>query len=571
MEIRRSMEELLPRNKGSVSAKGRRTIRHSLKVIFSCLTALPFFVFAFIHFNIGTFNTALSGALIVLALILVLEGFIVFRRMAEHIEQLSGTMAQAEEGKVQRVWDAGETKELSLIADTFNRTLTKLEETARNLGVRAIQASTLHEVREIVSKTIQMEEVARLILERAAKAVNARAGYLAVINESSQRLIVAASLGMSFEMADEIEIDPDRTLAGLVVHRRSPILIEDIEQDSERQALNKPDMGVPRLLYLPVVGKDASLGVLALGRDMESAHFEEGDLQFLQTLLQQVAYGFENARLYRNLLQSKKELEIALDTQKRTQEHLLASARMAAFGELAVNIAHELNNPLTGILGYANLLLDYPQQDEEAREYMEMIQAQALRASLITKSLLDFVVTKPGSRVEMALNDLLQRALALNEGRISDHGIRLALRLADNLPLIMVDPAQMEQVFVNLISNALNALTGAYRSPMGAEKDPSESGARLPLLRLETAEREGKIYVSFKDNGPGIAPADLPKIFEPFYSNKESVSQVGLGLWVSQGIVKVHGGVIRVRSEPGRGSHFMVILPCASFPARRCS
>jgi methyl-accepting chemotaxis protein len=144
-----------------------RTIRQRLTLVFSCLMALSFCVFAFVYFQIGTFQTALSGALIALALILVLEGFIIFRRMAEHIERLSGTMEQAESGKLKQVQGAGDTRELAIIADTFNRTLSKLEETARDLGIKAIKASTLHEIREIVPKTIHMEEVAKVILERA--------------------------------------------------------------------------------------------------------------------------------------------------------------------------------------------------------------------------------------------------------------------------------------------------------------------------------------------------------------------------------------------------------------------
>jgi signal transduction histidine kinase len=545
----------LPRTHGS-----RRTIRYNLKVVFSCLTALPFFVFAFIYFRIGTFNTALSGVLVVLALILVLEGFIIFRRMAEHVEQLSATMTQAEEGTVKRVRDEGETKELSLIADTFNRTLSKLEETARDLGVKVIQASTLNETREIVSKTIQMEEVARLLLEKAVRAVNAQAGYLAVKREGSRKLIVAASVGTPMEMPREIDLD--RTLAGLAVRRRSPIMIKDIEQEEQWKALNRPDIGVPRLLYLSVAGKEASMGTLALGRERDNPHFEEDDVQFLQTLLQQVAYNLENARLYQNLMQSKKELEIALDAQKRAQDRLLASARMAAFGELSVSIANELNNPLTSILGYANLLFGSAIEDGETRGYLEMIQNQAVRAGQITRSLLDIVsAEQPGSRVGTDLNGLIRKSLALTEGRMSDRGIDFTLMLADKLPLVTVDPAQMEQVFFSLVSNALNAVSGVYGGPHASDGERTGSAGKTPLLRIETGKGKEKVYMSFRDNGPGIDPKDLSRIFEPFYSTQDRVSQAGLGLWLSQTIVKAHGGVIRVKSEPGKGSVFVVVLP----------
>jgi signal transduction histidine kinase len=555
------MKNKISRDTGTRDYKGYRTIRYRLKVIFSCLTAIPFVVFAFIYFRIGTFNTALSASLIALALILVLEGFIVFRKMAEHIEQLSSTMAQAEEGNVERVKDSGETRELAIIADTFNRLLTKLEDSAKELGVRVIQASTLNEIREIVSKSIKMEEIAKVILERSIKAVESHAGYLAVKRENSTMLHVAAASGIIKNIPDRIELDVTKTLAGRAVQERSPILIKDIEGETELKDLNNPDIGLPRLLYLSIIAKGSSIGVLVLGRDETQPYFKDEDVQFLQTLLQQVAYSFENAGLYESLQESNRDLGKALGAHKKAQAQLLASARMAAFGELSVSIANELNNPLTGIMGYANLLLGSDIEAGEARGYLEMIQTQAARAGQITRSLLDIVSAEPGSRVGTDLNGLIRKSLTLTEERMSDRGIDLAIMLADKLPLVTVNPAQMEQVFFCLASNALNAVSGLYGGPPGLDGERAGPAERKPSLRIETGKGKGKVYISFRDNGPGIDQKDLPRIFEPFYSTQDRVSQVGLGLWMSQRIVKAHGGTIRVKSIPERGSIFVVVLP----------
>jgi len=303
------------------------------------------------------------------------------------------------------------------------------------------------------------------------------------------------------------------------------------------------------------------MGALVLGRKRDNPHFEEGDVQFLQILLQQVAYNFENARLYQNLMQSKKELEIALKAQEKAQDQLLASARMAAFGELSASIANELNNPLTGILGYANLLLGSAIEDGKIREYLEIIQNQAVRAGQITRSLLDTVSAEPGSRVGTDLNGLISKSLTLSQGRMSDRGVDLTLMLADKLPLVTVDPPQMEQAFFSLVSNALNAVSGVYGCPPGLDGERAGPAGRKPSLRIETWKGQDKVHISFRDNGPGIDPKDLSRIFEPFYSTQGRVSQVGLGLWLSQRIVKAHGGVIRVKSEPEKGSVFVVILP----------
>ena len=538
-----------------------RGIRQRLKVIFSCLTAVPFVVFAFIYFRIGTFNTALSASLIALALILILEGFIVFRKMAEHVEQLSSAMSQAESGALKNIQTAGDTRELAIIADTFNRTLSKLENTARELGIKAVQSSTLNEIREIVSKTIHMEEIARLILEKTMNAVTSEAGYMAVRRGKDQNIYITSISGINNNIKEGLELDTDKSLAGRVVRERSPIVIDDINKETQMIELNIPDIGLPRLLYLPIVAKRNSIGVLVLGRDKNQIPYKEEDVQFLQTLLQQLAYNFENAKLYEDLQQSNMELKIALESQKKAQDRLLTSARMAAFGDLSVNVAHELNNPLTGILGYTDLILAADIDDEKKIKYLKEIQDQAIRASQITKSLLDFAGDnrQPGTRAD--LNAALQKTLLLSRGRMRDSGIQLDLLLENDLPLVNADQAQMEQLFFHLISNALNAMTGIYRSPDRVQADNSGTKIKQPLLKIITAKKDKSLYISFQDNGPGISPEDLSHIFEPFYSTQEKVSQVGLGLWVSHRMITAYGGHIRVKSETGKGSIFTCELP----------
>jgi len=538
-----------------------RGVRQNMKVIFSCLTAIPFIVFAFIYFRIGVFNTALSASLIVLALILVLEGFIVFRRMAEHIENLSSAVVKAEKGVLEDVQKVGDTRELAMIADAFNRTLSKLENMARELGVKAVQTSTLNEIREIVSKTIHMEDIARFILERAVNAVASQAGYMAIRQGISQDLYIAATIGIEGDIREGLRIDADKTLAGRVIEQKIPILIEDIEQEDEMKRLNVPDMKLARLLFLPILAKRSVIGALVLGRDRNQHPYKEEEVQFLQTLLQQVAFNFENAMLYEEIQQSNRELKIALDSQKKAQDHLLISARMAAFGELSIKFAHELNNPLTGILGYADLILGTEMDDKERMEHIEEIRRQAIRAGRITRSILDFAGNKrePGERAD--LNAILQKALLPAKARISDAGIRLDLQLNKELPYVEMDQTLMEQVFFHLISNAMNAVTGVYKLPAGIKEAGTGIGAGQPFIGIETGMRGDNIYVSFKDNGPGISDEDIPRIFDPFFSTQEKVSQVGLGLWICHMMIIAYGGRISVDSEIGKGSLFTVELP----------
>jgi signal transduction histidine kinase len=538
-----------------------RRIRYKLRVIFFCLTAIPLLVGAYIHLRRETVGTVVSGILIALALILVLEGFTLFRKMVDQMEKLSSSMLEAQNGDVKEIRSRNETHELAVIADTFNETLYKLEKSASELGVKALQAATLREVGEIVSTSINIKEVAHAVLARTVKAVNAQGGYLAVKQDASPALHVAATTGIAGEFPEVIELDDAAPLIGAVVKKNSPIVIHDIHEEPELGGRNYPDIGFPRLLYLSIVATGTSIGAVVLGRDGNRPQFEQSDIQFLQTLLHQVAYSVENARLYENLQHNTRKLEGALISEKRAREHLLTSARLAAFGELSLTIAHELNNPLTGILGYTDLILDASPDSAKTRELLEKIRSQTVRASSITNNLLHFASIAPGTRVKTDLNDVVRRTLPLVRGRLYKAGIQLELKLADGLLPAMVDPTQMAQVVFSLVNNAIKAMTGKYNGNSPPADKYGGAKERVRMLRIQSGKKRNKVHLSFLDTGPGITPGDLPRIFEPFYSTQDKASQVGLGLWMSHRIVTASGGSIGVKSTPNRGSIFLVALP----------
>ncbi len=537
---------------------GYRSIRTELMVIFSCLTALPFFVFAFIYFRFETVNTALAWALIAIVLALVLGGFVLFRRTVEHIENLSSALSGDEGVDVKGTRKRAETRELAIIADS---TLVKLGESAKELGLRALQIATLNEIREIASQSIRLEKVAATILERVARVVNAGAGYLAVKQDASSSMNIAAFLGMKNPVPDTIDPEVVKTVEDFFFDRPYPALVADAEKDTRLEALNIFGAAFPRILYLPIVAKGSSIGLLALARDEAQPPFHDDDAQFLKTLIQQVTYSVENARLYHSLDRSNKKLKAAMESRKRALEGLMASARMTAFGDLALNIAHEFNNPLTGIMGYTDLVIEGVLEENEKIQYLKDIRSQARRMSLITRDLLEFVGSGPGSKTSIDVNELLKKAVSFIQGRIANHDIRLDLRLTDALPFVMADPVQLGQVFFHILSNALNALEGVYKTSAGTAETGEAKKAIPRLLRVETGTKSDKVLVAFRDNGPGIEPEHLRRVFDPFYSTQEKVSQVGLGLWVAHKLVTAHGGGIRVKSKPGQGSIFIVDLP----------
>ncbi len=234
-----------------------------------------------------------------------------------------------------------------------------------------------------------------------------------------------------------------------------------------------------------------------------------------------------------------------------TQAQLIQAAKLAAVGELAAGVAHELNNPLTSILGFAELLLNTVPPDIPFRHDLEIIARQARRARDIVRNLLDFARQNKPQQLPADVNQIVRQTLDLIRQHIEKSGITIAEDYASDLGLLTLDIGQMKQVFLNLITNATHAM------PKGGS------------LSLRTARIGDEVAVAISDTGVGIPPDMLDHIFEPFFTTKEVGQGTGLGLSISLGIVQEHGGRITVASrvaepapggKPG-GSTFTVWLP----------
>ena len=237
---------------------------------------------------------------------------------------------------------------------------------------------------------------------------------------------------------------------------------------------------------------------------------------------------------------------------QRAHDHMLHVEKMASLGKMAAVVAHEVNNPLSGILTYAKLLRKWVgtgqtqnEKREEAMQCLELIAAESRRCGDLIKNLLTLSRTAPMNVQSTDLNAVIDRSLLLVRQQLELVGVELQLNLAKDLPLMHCDPAQIEQVLLALIMNASDAM------PRG--------GTLWINTRLSSDQTEIRIQV--RDDGAGIAPDILPHIFEPFLTTKESGRGVGLGLAISRGIVERHNGRIEVESEVGRGTTFTVTLP----------
>lgn len=235
-----------------------------------------------------------------------------------------------------------------------------------------------------------------------------------------------------------------------------------------------------------------------------------------------------------------KESELA---QIKLQEQLRHSDRLATIGKLAAGVAHELNEPLTGILGFAELLKDTDDMPEKAMDDISRIESAALHAREVVRKLLTFARQVPPKQRVVNANSVIREAVSFFEGRCTQQGTRLDVALDETLPNIYADESQIRQVALNLMINALHAV---------------ENGG---FIRINTRLCENEILISLEDNGPGIPEDVKDKIFLPFFTTKAVDKGTGIGLSVVDGIVKSHQGRIEVDSQPGRGAIFKVYLP----------
>jgi two-component system NtrC family sensor kinase len=227
------------------------------------------------------------------------------------------------------------------------------------------------------------------------------------------------------------------------------------------------------------------------------------------------------------------------------QERLMQSEKMASVGQLVSGVAHELNNPLTGIMGFAQLIL-MRELDDRSRHEVETIQGEAERAAKIVQNLLSFARRHKAEKEPANLNTLLERVLELRSYDLRLKNISLDLELNPQLPRTMADPDQMQQVFFNIITNAEHAMLEAHGQGR---------------LTVRSGLEGGYIRLSFTDDGPGLTPENMRRVFDPFFTTKKVGEGTGLGLTIAYGIVEDHGGRIRAESRPGKGATFFVELP----------
>jgi PAS domain S-box-containing protein len=230
------------------------------------------------------------------------------------------------------------------------------------------------------------------------------------------------------------------------------------------------------------------------------------------------------------------------------QARLMHTEKMAALGQLVSGVAHEVNNPLAAIVGFTDLLLENSEVPDPAKEDLRVILQEAQRTRLIVQNLLSFARQMPPQREPIQVGDVIRQTLKLRAYDFSNHGVEVAERCPEDLPLVIGDPHQLQQVFLNILNNAYDAV---------------QETRRTGKIEIDAELQGSFLEIRFRDNGPGIAHPD--RIFDPFFTTKGVGKGTGLGLSICYGIVRAHGGEISAQNnDRGPGCTFKVRLPVAA-------
>jgi signal transduction histidine kinase len=334
-------------------------------------------------------------------------------------------------------------------------------------------------------------------------------------------------------------------LAGLVAEEGKAIVVnsDDLDERLAPLALRKDE--VRSAVIAPIKVDGEVRGVINVSDKRGAERWEEEDLAVISTLAGQAAMVIQKIELYDNLQEQVAMLREALEELRKTQAGLIQSGKLASIGQLAGGVAHEINNPLLVILGRAEFAIERLGQDSPVAKDLEIIRTQTGRIAEIVRNLLNFTRTNDADDFHpVDVNDMIERTLALTESQMLNQNIMVVREFSADLPEVWGNPGQIQQVFVNMVINASQAM-----SKLGG------------TLTVTTWAEGDAVVIRFSDTGPGIPTGDREMIFEPFYTTKSETEGTGLGLAISRGIIHTHGGGIEAAGEPGEGAVFTVKLP----------
>lgn len=383
-------------------------------------------------------------------------------------------------------------------------------------------------IRSMHSST-SLKEVLNVVVTKSAEVLNAKGALLRIFNQETDLFEVRAACGLGERYLSKGPVTTEKILSTSSELHKVLIITDIWNAPRIEYPQQKWDEGIRMMLDVPLAVKDQMLGLIRIYLTQKRT-FSKDELDFVITVAEQCACIVERVQLAEN--------------QQAHFTHLATHMeKLSSLGRIAAGVAHEINNPLGGILLFSSNMSKKVQAGSPIEKGLKIIIRETQRCKIIIQRLLEFSRDKKPKKILAGINDIVTTALGVVENQFYLRHVTVEKHLAPDMVKTLLDEDQIEQVLINLLLNALNAV--------------EEHGRVTVKSTVDTAQNI--IEVEIADNGCGIPAESVKKIFEPFYTTRSTGT--GLGLSVSYGIVKNHQGDIRVFSELDKGTRFIVELP----------
>jgi signal transduction histidine kinase len=424
---------------------------------------------------------------------------------------------------------------------SFSKNEEEMLSTVANQAALCIENSGLME-------TLDIDEILRLVLEGVTKNIGFDRARLYLVNQKKNALECKMAVGIDEERIKGItlRLDPNESIVARSIFEKQPFVIPDAAKDPRVNSILKEKFNLHSLVVIPLLAKERVLGAIAADFVEPSKSIAKEALESVMVYAQQAGLAIHNAFMYQELkafsLQMEEKIQKTTADLRKTEAQLIRSDKLAALGQLAAGIAHEIRNPLTSINILIHSLTENYLAGDSHREDLKVIEEEINRINEIVDQFLRFAKPAPPLFAKAEVLPIFEETLQLLRPQIEKHRIHVQKEFQP-LPPILMDREQMKQAILNLLLNAVQAM------PTGGQ------------LALKGHAPEGNRWVqlSIRDSGVGIPAEDINKLFDPFFSTKEG--GVGLGLSITHRIIDQHDGKIEVESAPGKGTLFTIWLP----------